>query len=156
MLTETEMLAITTELARVKSRGDSVAALAIYHPEIELASPGFASVSRGRAEVGRSLAVFFALFPDYRVTLTNHACRGDMMLATAEVSFTPAIPGVSCPHLTVPVFIEFHFRDGLISREVFGLEMSVVCQRAGITEQQWQAAVSHAALTVINEEKTAC
>jgi len=44
MNNETDMLSLVTKLAKVKSEQNILAALAIYHPEIELASPSFNAI----------------------------------------------------------------------------------------------------------------
>lgn len=152
MITEAKMLALTAELARVKSRQDTAAALDIYHPDIELVSPGFDAISHGRAEAAKSLTLFFTLFPDYRVTLIHHACNGPMMLASGEATLTPAIPGDPCQSVTVPVFIEFHFRDKHISKETFSLDLGLICKKAGIAPHQWTTAVSNALLSTTVKE----
>lgn len=146
MMTEAKMLALTKELARVKSRQDIAAALAIYHPDIELISPGFESTCRGQMEVKKGLLFFFALLPDYQVTLLSHACNGPMMLAVGEVSLTPRIPDHPCPRVSIPVFIEFHFNEERISKEIFGLDIGLICKKAAITPQQWTAAIANAVL----------
>lgn len=156
MITEAEMLALASELAGVKSRQDIAAALAIYHPDIELVSPSFESISQGAAEVQRSLQVFFTLFPDYRVSLVEHACKGAMMLATGQVSVTPQIPGHSCPRVTVPVFLELHFEDKRIVKETFFLDAGLVCKRAGITPEQLRAAAISASTSTPTKGQHAC
>lgn len=156
MITEAEMLALTSELARVKSRQNIAAALAIYHPDIELVSPSFESISRGAAEAEKNLHVFFALFPDYRVTLADYACKGPMMLATGEVSVTPRIPGHPCPRVTVPVFLELRFEDERIIKETFFLDAGLICKRAGITPEQLRAAATNASQSTPRQELQAC
>ena len=156
MITEAEMLALAGELARVKSQQNIAAALAIYHPDIELASPSFESISRGTAEAKKALQVFFALFPDYHVTLADYACKGQMMLATGEVSVTPQIPAQPCPRVTVPVFLELHFEGKRIVKETFFLDAGLVCKRAGITPEQLRAAASSASTSTATKGQHAC
>lgn len=146
-MNQAQMLALTCELASVKSQQDIQAALNIYHPDIELISPSFDSLSRGTAETEKNLQVFFALFPDYHVTLTEHACKGAMMLATGQVSLTPKIPGYPCPKVTVPVFLELHFKDERIVKETFFLDAGLICKRAGITLDHLRAAAKLASTT---------
>ena len=156
MITEAEMLALTRELARVKSRQNIKAALTLYHPNIELNSPGFESISRGAAAVEKNLQVFFALFPDYRVTLADYACKGPMLLATGEVCVTPQIPGHPCPQVTVPVFLELLFEGERIIKEIFFLDVGLVCKRAGITPAQLRAAALQASQSISMQELQAC
>ena len=156
MITEAQMLALSSELARVKSRQNVEAALAIYHPDIELVSPSFESVSRGVVEAEKNLRVFFALFPDYHVTLADYACKGPLLLATGEVSVTPRIPGHPCPRVTVPVFLELWFEDERIIKETFFLDVRLICKRAGITPEQLQAAAINARRSAPAQELQAC
>lgn len=156
MLTEADMLARITALADVKSRQDIAAALAIYHPDIELVWPSVGAISRGAAAVERSLRIFFALFPDYRITLGDTACKGALMLAAGEVSLTPHIPGHPCPAVTVPVCLQLHFKDERIARETFFLDAGLICQRAGITPAQLHAAAGIAHTTLPTQEPFPC
>ena len=141
-MTESEMLALIAELASVKSQQNIAAALALYHPDIELVSPGFGSCCQGRDEVEKSLKLFFQLFPDYRVTLTGYQFNGSVLLSSGEVSLTPNIPGWPCRSVCVPVQIEFRFRDKHIHKEVFGLDPKLVCDVAGVPVSLWKAAIS--------------
>jgi hypothetical protein len=138
------MLALSAELARVKSKQNIPAALAIYHPEIELISPGFDSVSCGSEEVEASLKIFFRLFPDYQVTLANYAFNDSTMLARGQVSVTPWLPDRTCPKVSVPVFLEFQFKDERISKETFFLDVGLICKRADIAPEQLIAAAKTA------------
>jgi len=135
MINEAKMLSLVTELADVKSRQDIAAALAIYHPDIELISPSFNSDIKGGVDVGQQLAVFFKLFPDYEVSLDQYAANEKVMLATGQVSVTANIPGKNCPRIQLPVFIEFHFHESRISKEVFYLDAGLVCKKSGITPE---------------------
>ena len=144
MISEAKMLDLTNELARVKSQQNIAAALDIYHPDIELISPSFDSISRGYTETLKNLQVFFTLFPDYQVRLGDYAINGPMLLATGEVSVTPLIPGHPCPKVTVPVFLEFHFKDERIVKETFFLDVGMICKRANITLGQLRATAINA------------
>lgn len=155
-MTENQMLALSQELARVKSEQNVLAAVAIYHPEIELVAPGFDSVSRGSTEVEASLRLFFTLFPDYRVTLKQHAFNGSLMLATGEVQVTPWLPERSCPQVRVPVFLELHFQDNRIRKETFFLDVGLICKRAGITPEQWATAATTVHLYNQTKETLTC
>ena len=133
MMTESKMLSLVSELARVKSEQDVVAALGIYHPDIEMLSPSFNAVAKGSEQVAQQLTVFFSLFPDYEVAIEQQAINENVLLATGQVCITPNIPGKKCPRIQLPVFIEFHFRDNKISKEVFYLDAGLVCKKSGIT-----------------------
>jgi len=133
MINESKMLSLVSDLARVKSGQNVVAALGIYHPDIEMVSPSFNAVATGSEQVAQQLKVFFSLFPDYEVAIEQQAINGSVLLATGQVFITPNIPGKTCPRIQLPVFIEFHFRDNKISKEVFYLDAGMVCKKAGIT-----------------------
>ena len=152
MITETEMLTLTNELAHVKSQQNIAAALNIYHPDIELISPSFESVSRGITAVEKSMHIFFTLFPDYCVTLGDYAIKGQMMLAIGEVSLTPQIPEQHCPRVTVPVFIEFQFKDQRIIKETFFLDAGLICKQAGISPDQLKTATINAIQSIRKQE----
>ena len=126
------MLEIVTDLATVKSQQDIAAALEIYHPEVELIVPGSDSYAKGRDEVGIQLEMFFKIFPDYTASLNQHAFNETVMLATGQICLTPHIPGKDCPRIQLPAFFEFEIRDNKISKEVFVLDMGMVCKKAGI------------------------
>ena len=135
MIDKSKMLSLVSELAKVKSEQDTLAALAIYHSEIELVSPSFNALATGSEQVEQQLKVFFSLFPDYEVSIEQQAVNEDVLLATGQVWVTPNIPGKECSRIQLPVFIEFHFRDKRISKEVFYLDAGMVCKKAGITPQ---------------------
>jgi len=142
MNNEAAMYELVSELARVKSRQDTLAALDIYHPDIELIAPGSDSQARGRIEVGRQLELFFKIFPDYRACLKQYAFNETVMLSSAQVSLTPNMPGKRCPRIELPVFFEFEFRDNKISKEVFNLDIGMLCRKAGILPAEFVGQIS--------------
>lgn len=83
-MTQEQMLALVAQLARVKSQGDIEAALAIYHPEIELSWPALGSITRGTDAVRNGLERFFRVFPDYRISLTSSRMEGDVLMVGAQ------------------------------------------------------------------------
>ncbi len=132
-MNESKMLSLVGDLARVKSEQNIEAALGIYHPDIELLSPSFNALAMGGEQVAQQLKVFFSLFPDYEVAIEQQAINENVLLATGQVWITPNIQGKTCPRIQLPVFIEFHFRDNKVSKEVFYLDAGMVCKKAGIT-----------------------
>ncbi len=97
MMNESKMLSLVSDLARVKSGQDVVAALGIYHPDIEMLSPSFNAIAKGSEQVAQQLTVFFSLFPDYEVAIEQQATNGNVLLATGQVWITPNIAGKKCP-----------------------------------------------------------
>ncbi len=136
MLDAAKMHALVNELAKAKGEQNVSAALAIYHPDVELVSPSFNGVAKGREAVEQQLKVFFSLFPDYQVSLEQQAINGHVMLATGQVRVTLNVPGKGCPQIQLPVFIEFHFHEGRISKEVFYLDAGMVCKKSGVTPKE--------------------
>ncbi len=139
MITHTKMQALVNELARVKSEQNITAALDIYHPQVELITPSLNARGVGSQQARQQLEVFFNVFPDYAVTLSQHAFNDNLMLATGQVTVTPTLsPPLSkktFPTVTVPVFIEFHFKDEKICKEVFHLEIEHIFKKSGLTNQ---------------------
>ncbi len=152
-MNEVKMKALVSELTRVKSEQNVLAALAIYHPEVELISPSFGATAVGSEEVHKQLELFFLMFPDYHVTLEHYAINGPLMLATATVTLSAHIPGKTTPQITLPVFLEFHFRDNRISKEVFHLDAGLVCSRSGISVAELKETIN-TYLTVKNGEES--
>lgn len=136
MKDEAQMHELATDLAAAKSQQDIPAALEIYHPDIELIVPGSDSYTKGRAEVGIQLNMFFKIFPDYTAVLDQYAFNETVMLATGQVCLTPYIPGKDCPRIQLPVFFEFGIRDNKISKEVFVLDVGMLCKKAGILPKE--------------------
>jgi ketosteroid isomerase-like protein len=135
-LNQTTALSLVTELARVKSQQDIAAALEIYHRDVEIISPSFNAHAKGQAEVVQQLQLFFGLFPDYSVSLDQHAVNGNVLLATGQVSVTLNAQNKVCPCIQVPVFIEFHIRDERIAKEVFYLDAGLVCKKSGVSAEE--------------------
>lgn len=138
---DTQMLTLAAELAKVKSEQNILAALAIYHPDAEMVAPSFGVVAKGSAEIEQQLNIFFSLFPDYSVELEQQAVNEKVMLATGQASVTLNIPGKSCPRIQLPVFIEFQFHENRIVKEVFYLDVGMVCRMSGVTPAELTGAI---------------
>jgi len=141
MTNHSTMISLVANLAKVKSEQNITAALEIYHPEVELQSPGFGALAKGGKEVRQQLNLFFGLFPDYEVTLTQQALNDEVLLATGVVSITLNSPTKACPRIQVPVFMEFHFLDEKISKEVFFLDAGMVCRKSGVSVDELSSAI---------------
>ncbi len=152
MNNDAKTLAIVNELAKAKSQQDIPAALAIYHTNAEMIAPSFNSSAKGTAEIERQLRVFFGLFPDYEVSLDQHAINGNILLGTGQVSLTLNIPEKTCPRITLPVFIEFHLEQSRVAKEVFSLDTGMICRQSGVSPQELIQA-SKALLNEITTEK---
>jgi SnoaL-like domain len=141
MTDHSTMVSLVADLAKMKSEQNTAAALDIYHPEVVLQSPGFGALAKGGKEVERQLNLFFALFPDYEVTLTQQAFNDEVLLATGVVSITLNSPTKACQRIQVPVFMEFHFLNEKISKEVFFLDASMVCRKSGVSADDLSEAI---------------
>ena len=139
---DTQMMTLVAELAKVKSEQNILAALAIYHPDAEMVAPSFGVVAKGSEEIEQQLNIFFSLFPDYSVELEQQAVNENVMLATGQASVTLNIPGKSCPRIQLPVFIEFQFHENRIVKEVFYLDVGMVCRMSGVTPAELTGAIS--------------
>lgn len=132
-----EMAEIVDALAAAKSRQDVEAAMSIYHPHGVLEAPPFASRREGATQIRAALEGFFALFPDYAVTLEGSAVSGDTLIAWGSIHLTvTGTPGGQKPNgkrAKVPVFILFRFRDGRVFWESFNFDLASLCRQSGVT-----------------------
>ncbi|WP_161813780.1 ester cyclase [Steroidobacter agaridevorans] len=129
--------ALVAKLAEVKSRRDIESALSIYHEDATLLCPPFGSSSRGREQLRRGLEAFYALVPDYGVTLTDYAASDETLCAWGTISFTPTKTFRGDPlngrRVATPVFILFRFRDNRIVWESFHFDLGDVARQSGVS-----------------------
>lgn len=132
-----DMLALVTKLADAKSRQDVDEALRVCHADMLLETPALRSVARGTEENRAALRRFFTAFPDYEVALDRHIVDDGVMVCwgTARMTMTGSRFGAqpSGRRATLPVIIEFGFRDGLIAHERFHYDLSVLCAESGVS-----------------------
>jgi len=144
MNTEAEMLSLVASLAKAKSKQNITETLAVYHPEAVMEAPGLGGLARGHSEIDQQLRVFFRLLPDYRVELETHAFKSEIMLATGRVIASLNVREKGCPSVSIPVFFEFHFSEGKISKEVFHLDAGVLSRKSGLkVEDLFKAMASY-------------
>ncbi|UFW46478.1 MULTISPECIES: nuclear transport factor 2 family protein [Bradyrhizobium] len=135
------MKEIVFELARVKSRQDVEAALAIYHPDGVLLAPPMNARSEGSAQLRKGLERFFQLAPDYAVQLDGLSADGDTLCGWGKIAFTPAFtfrgdkPNGS--RIETPAFILFRFRDCKIIWESFHFDLADVARQAGVPAEAY-------------------
>ncbi|MYV41517.1 hypothetical protein GT030_22270 [Streptomyces sp. SID1328] len=131
------MVALAQALATAKTQQDVPAAMELLHRDMVLEAPAFGTRAHGPAANERALTGFFASFPDYEVTLDGHATDGDALVCWGTVRMTMtgdrfgATPNGRRAQL--PVFIQFAFRDGLIARERFFLDLAELCAQSGVS-----------------------
>lgn len=140
MNNQTQKLALATELASVKNDQNILAALSIYHPNAEMIAPSFDAIAKGSNEIEHQLNLFFSLFPDYSVELEEYAFNDNVMLATGKVSLSVKLPEKTMPSITLPVFMELHFFENRISKEIFNLDVGMICQKSGVSPEEIQQA----------------
>jgi ketosteroid isomerase-like protein len=132
----TRMEHLVREYAAAKSRQDVRAALALCHPDFRLETVSLGVVAEGSRAAETQLALFFAAFPDYAVTLEDLAC-GERALAAwgrARLTLQGHLIGATspCGTATLPIFCVFTFRDGLIASERFFFDLATLCEQAGV------------------------
>jgi len=130
------MKTLVGDLARVKSKQDIQGALEIYHPQAELVTVGLNAQAHGLLEIEQQLNIFFKIFPDYQVNITQIACNEQALLATGNVYFTPSLldqPGKAVEQTTA---FSFEFKENRISKEVFFLDFGQLCKKNNITLSQ--------------------
>jgi len=130
------------DLANVKSKQDIDAALGIYHCDAKLISVGLNVEANGSEEIRQQLSIFFNLFPDYLVEISQVACNESTLLATGFAQLTPLIPGQLCPTIKQSVAFEFAFRDQRIVRETFYLDFGQICEKTYISPEQLMSAIN--------------
>ena len=136
-MTGDEMFELAQGLAVAKSRRDVPAALKLLHADMVLESPAFGTIARGSAANEKTLANFFASFPDYNVVLDGHAHNDETLVCWGTVQMTMtgtrfgAVPNGKRAEL--PVFIQFTFKDDLIASERFFFDLSALCSQSGVS-----------------------
>lgn len=129
--------ALVARLAEVKSRRDIEGALSIYHEDAALLCPPFSSISQGREQLRRGLEAFYALVPDYGVTLTDYAASDETLCAWGTIGFTLTRTFRGDPpngkRVSTPVFILFRFQDDSIVWESFHFDLGDVARQSGVS-----------------------
>lgn len=147
-MTQEQKLALVAQLARVKNQGGVEAALAIYHPEVELSWPSLGSIARGTEAVRQGLEMFFRVFPDYRISLTSSRMEGEVLMADAQATLTPHVGAGVGRTVSLPVQLEFHFSQERVRKEVFELNRDQLLALAGISLPDFVQALSAPRLAI--------
>jgi aquaporin NIP len=131
------MVELAQALAVAKSRQDVPAAMMLLHPEMVLETPAFGTRYQGTAENERALSRFFGTFPDYHVLLEGHAANEETLICwgTVKMTLTGERFGVvpNGKRAELPVFIQFGFKDDLITSERFSFDLSALCAQSGVS-----------------------
>lgn len=127
---------LVNDLANHKCKQNIQGALEVYHPQAELVTVGFNTQAQGTLEIEHQLSVFFKVFPDYQVLLTQIACNDQALLATGNIYVTPSLHNQTCKTVGQPASFHFEFKDNRISKEIFFLDFGQLCKKSNITTSQ--------------------
>lgn len=134
---EHRMFALATGLGVAKSRQDVRAALEYLHPDMLLTNPAFGTSARGLEANEQALVRWFRSFPDYQVTLEGRVSDKETMVCwgTVRMTITGDRFGVvpNGRRAELPVYIQFTFRDDLITSERFFFDLSALCAQSGVS-----------------------
>ncbi|MAA70998.1 MAG: hypothetical protein CL679_04615 [Bermanella sp.] len=151
-MNKTSMKACVQTLALAKSQQDIPSALNIYHQDATLITVGLNVQAVGRPAIENQLTLFFTLFPDYQIDITQIACNENWLLATGVVQLTPTIAGHNQKTIKQSAALGFQFKDGLIYHEDFYLDFGQVCKQANLSIEQMQTAIKQLANNMTPKE----
>jgi predicted ester cyclase len=144
LLSRESAIEIVEQLADAKSRQLVDRAMGIYHPDGVLLCPPFRARAHGAAELRRSLSGFFAMMPDYSVTLTGYGMDGTTLCAWGTIAMTLAHTFTgdtpNGQRVETPVFILFRFRDGKVVWESFHFDLADVARQSGVSTTSLEVA----------------
>lgn len=139
-MTPERMYDLAAGLGAAKNRQDVAAALTFMHEDIELTSPAWGAIARGKAENATLLAHFFANYPDYEVRFEGYVADAEQFVGWGTVRMTMAADasdanGMS-PNgrtISIPVTIRMTFKDNLIATEHFMCDLAQIASQSGIS-----------------------
>jgi hypothetical protein len=119
-----------------KSRQDAGAALAVCSEDFALETPCLGLASRDRKEAEQQLALFFHLFPDYRVSLEGMAA-GEGVVACwgrAHLTWQGAFAGLAPTGRSaeLPFVSIFPGGSGVLRGERFFFDLASLCEQTGL------------------------
>ena len=139
-MTPERMYELAAGLGIAKNRQDVAAALAFMHQDIELTSPAWGAVARGKEENAAILTHFFANYPDYNVSFEGYVADKDHFVGWGTVRMTMAATASDAKGMspngrpvTIPVTIRMTFKDGLIATEHFMCDLAQIAAQSGIS-----------------------
>ena len=150
-MTTTPLSALAERYAAAKSAQDVAGALAVCSDDFVLDAPAFGTRSQGRAGTAAQLAMFFAAFPDYGVTVDGSlagdgtvACWGTatMTLAGGFLDIAPTGRTARIPFVSV-----FTGAAGRLTSETFYFDLAGLCTQLGVSTDRMIATLAtlHAA-----------
>jgi predicted ester cyclase len=138
--------ALVRSYGAAKSRADIGAALATCGPDFRLETVSMGVTGHGREEVAQQLAVFFAAFPDYGVTMDGMAAEGSSVTCWGDARMTFAGPllGHAPTGRTarLPYVCVFGCADGVIRSERFFFDLATLCEQIGLPMAELTASLA--------------
>ncbi len=139
-MTPERMYELAAGLGAAKNRQDVAAALTFMHDDIELTSPAWGAVARGKEHNAALLTHFFASYPDYEVSFEGHVADGEYLVGWGTVRMTMAADASDAngmpPNgrlIEIPVTIRMTFKDNLIATEHFMCDLAQIAAQSGIS-----------------------
>lgn len=127
---------LVSRYAEAKSRQDTQSALRLCTDDFLLHTEAVHNTMIGKRSVGRLLAAFFAIFPDYHVTLDGsslngygYTCWGTLRM-TMHGRMGPWPPTHRTANL--PFVCVFTIREGLLASEHFFFDRYAMCEALGL------------------------
>lgn len=139
-MTPERMYELAAGLGAAKNRQDVAAALTFMHDDIELTSPAWGAVARGKEENAALLTHFFANYPDYEVSFEGYIADDERFVGWGRVRMTMAADASDAKGLSpngrrieIPVTIRMTFKDDLIATEHFLCDLAQIAAQSGIS-----------------------
>lgn len=139
-MTPERMYDLAARLGAAKNRQDVTAALTLMHEEMELYSPAWGAVARGRSENAEILTHFFRNYPDYEVSFEDYVADERHFVGWGTVRMTMADDATDARgmapngrRITIPVTIRLTFKDDLIASEHFMCDLTQIAVQSGIS-----------------------
>ena len=145
-LRDAQQRSLVRAYGHAKSARDADAALAVCHPDFRIDTLPFRLCTKDREDTRNQLAVFFAVFPDYRVETEGVVAGADgaAWWGTMRVTFAGALLGIEPTGRASrqPAFSAFDFKDGLLSRERFYFDLGTLCENTGMPAAELERALA--------------
>lgn len=139
-MTPKRMYELASGLGVAKSRQDVAAALTFMHDDIELTSPAWGAIARGKKENAALLTHFFANYPDYEVSFEGHVADSEHFVGWGKVRMTMASDATDANgmspngrRIAIPVTIRMTFKDNLIATEHFLCDLAQIAAQSGVS-----------------------
>jgi len=144
-MTPDRMYALAAGLGEAKNRQDVTAALTFMHDDMELTSPAWGAVARGKAQNAALLTHFFASYPDYNVRFEGYVANEEYFVGWGTVRMTMADEASDAKGMvpnrqliTIPVTIRMTFKDDLIATEHFMCDLAQIAAQSGLSiDRMW-------------------